>query len=68
MRKSGPPGCGFGVRLTTSLDKRRIFENLLSGNVRRITGQPTCLWREGFKIGHMECAVTLWTEWIKNCA
>ena len=59
MREFGSTGCGFGVKLTTSPYKRTIFENRLREIIRRITVQPTELWREGFKIGHMECAVTL---------
>ena len=68
MRESGLPGCGLGVRLTTSRDKQTVFENLPGGNFRRIIEQPTGFWREGFKIGHMECVVTLWSGWNKNSA
>ena len=48
MRVSLPPGCGLGVRRTTSPHKETIVEDLLRGNVRRITGQSTWLWRKGF--------------------
>jgi hypothetical protein len=37
IRSPGPPGWGLGVRLTTSPRKKKVVENLLSGNAGQIT-------------------------------